>query len=144
MSITFSASEEIEAPTDTTTSTAAELNGSPAKPISKTVLSNALNSTVAANTTAKSKIPQVSFLFGAGAEAYYGMPLGARFAVEIFRRQVELFCVEADGAFLLVVLAQHYHELLEVAGAFVEEFFVDGTLFRVREVVVGGTAYLEE
>lgn len=87
MSITFSASEEIEAPTDTTTSTAAELNGSPAKPISKTVLSNALNSTVAANTTAKSKIPQVSFLFGAGAEAYYGMPLGARFAVEIFRRQ---------------------------------------------------------
>ena len=86
MSITFSASEEIEAPTDTTTSTAAELNGSPAKPISKTVLSNALNSTVAANTTAKSKskIPQVSFLFGAGAEAYYGMPLGARFAVEIF------------------------------------------------------------
>ena len=57
---------------------------------------------------------------------------------------MELFGVEADGAFLLVVLAQHYHELLEVAGAFVEEFFVDGTLFRVREVVVGGTAYLEE
>lgn len=31
--------------------------------------------------------PKVCFLFGAGAELYYGMPTGARFAIDIFRNQ---------------------------------------------------------
>lgn len=33
--------------------------------------------------------PKVCFLFGAGAELYYGMPTGARFAIDIFRNQHE-------------------------------------------------------
>ena len=79
--------EETEAPTETVTSTAAELNSSPVKPLAKTTLSNALTEASTTANAAESMPPKVCFLFGAGAEAYYGMPLGARFAVEIFRRQ---------------------------------------------------------
>lgn len=81
------APEETEAPTETVTSTAAELNSSPVKPLAKTTLSNALTEASTTANAAESMPPKVCFLFGAGAEAYYGMPLGARFAVEIFRRQ---------------------------------------------------------
>ncbi|HIX56022.1 MAG TPA: hypothetical protein H9850_00940 [Candidatus Anaerobiospirillum pullistercoris] len=83
---TPSAPAEIGAPSETVTSPAAELNGSTAKPLSKTPIANALKEASTTATTAE-KPPKVCFLFGAGAEAYYGMPLGARFAVEIFRRQ---------------------------------------------------------
>lgn len=86
MNATPSAPAEIGAPSETVTSPAAELNGSTAKPLSKTPIANALKEASTTATTAE-KPPKVCFLFGAGAEAYYGMPLGARFAVEIFRRQ---------------------------------------------------------
>ena len=37
--------------------------------------------------------PKVCFLFGAGAELYYGMPTGARFAIDIFRNQNAGKCI---------------------------------------------------
>lgn len=39
-------------------------------------------------TAAVSYKPKVCFLFGAGAELYYGMPTGARFAIDIFTNQI--------------------------------------------------------
>ena len=87
MNATPSAPAEIGAPSETVTADATELNSSPAKPLTTTPLSTAINNTLEANATTESKLPKVCFLFGAGAEAYYGMPLGARFAVEVFRRQ---------------------------------------------------------
>ena len=81
--------EETEAPTETVTSTAAELNSSPVKPLAKTTLSNALTEASTTANAAESMPPKVCFLFGAGAEAYYGMPLGARFAVKVFQQQQE-------------------------------------------------------
>ena len=87
MSITPSSTDEIEAPTETVTADATELNSSPAKPLTTTPLYTAINNTLVASAMSDGKLPKVCFLFGAGAEAYYGMPLGARFAVEIFRRQ---------------------------------------------------------
>lgn len=84
---TPSAPAEIGAPSETVTADATELNSSPAKPLTTTPLSTAINNTLEASSMAEGNPPKVCFLFGAGAEAYYGMPLGARFAVEIFRRQ---------------------------------------------------------
>lgn len=87
MNATPSAPAEIGAPSETVTADATELNTSPAKPLTTTPLSTAINNTLEASATPESKLPKVCFLFGAGAEAYYGMPLGARFAVEVFQRQ---------------------------------------------------------
>ena len=87
MSITPSSTDEIEAPTETVTADATALNSSPAKPLTTTPLATAINNTLVASATPKSKLPKVCFLFGAGAEAYYGMPLGARFAVKVFQQQ---------------------------------------------------------
>lgn len=87
MNATPSAPAEIGAPSETVTADATELNTSPAKPLTTTPLSTAINNTLEASATPEGKLPKVCFLFGAGAEAYYGMPLGARFAVEVFRRQ---------------------------------------------------------
>lgn len=87
MNATPSAPAEIGAPSETVTADATELNTSTAKPLTTTPLSTAINNTLEASATPEGKLPKVCFLFGAGAEAYYGMPLGARFAVEVFRRQ---------------------------------------------------------
>ena len=87
MTTTTSVPAEIGAPSETVTADATELNTSPAKPLTTPPLSTAINNTLEESATPESKLPKVCFLFGAGAEAYYGMPLGARFAVEIFRRQ---------------------------------------------------------
>ena len=88
---TPSSPAEIGAPSETVTTDATELNSSPAKPITKAPISTqctAINNTEEASSAmSEGNPPKVCFLFGAGAEAYYGMPLGARFAVEIFRRQ---------------------------------------------------------
>ena len=89
MSITPSSTDEIEAPTETVTADATALNSSPAKPLTTTPLATAINNTLVASATPESKLPKVCFLFGAGAEAYYGMPLGARFAVKVFQQQQE-------------------------------------------------------
>ena len=87
MNATPSAPAEIGAPSETVTADATELNTSTAKPLTTTPLSTAINNTLEASAMPEGRLPKVCFLFGAGAEAYYGMPLGARFAVEIFRRQ---------------------------------------------------------
>ena len=87
MNATPSAPAEIGAPSETVTADATELNTSTAKPLTTTPLSTAINNTLEARATPEGKLPKVCFLFGAGAEAYYGMPLGARFAVEVFQRQ---------------------------------------------------------
>ena len=87
MNATPSAPAEIGAPSETVTADATELNTSTAKPLTTTPLSTAINNTLEASATPEGKLPKVCFLFGAGAEAYYGMPLGARFAVEVFQRQ---------------------------------------------------------
>ena len=88
---TPSAPAEIGAPSETVTTDVTELNSSPAKPITKAPISTqctSINNTEEASSAmSEGNPPKVCFLFGAGAEAYYGMPLGARFAVEIFRRQ---------------------------------------------------------
>ena len=89
MSITPSSTDEIEAPTETVTADATALNSSPAKPLTTTPLATAINNTLEASVTPESKLPKICFLFGAGAEAYYGMPLGARFAVKVFQQQQE-------------------------------------------------------
>ena len=91
MNATPSAPAEIGAPSETVTSAATELNSSRATTLTKAPISTqctAINNTEEASSAmTEGNPPKVSFLFGAGAEAYYGMPLGARFAVEIFRRQ---------------------------------------------------------
>lgn len=91
MNATPSAPAEIGAPSETVTSAATELNSSTATTLTKAPISTqctATNNTLAAiSAMSEGNPPKVCFLFGAGAEAYYGMPLGARFAVEIFRRQ---------------------------------------------------------
>lgn len=51
-----------------------------------------VNGVIVSNDTTETKVeykPKVCFLFGAGAELYYGMPTGARFAIDIFRNQLE-------------------------------------------------------
>lgn len=91
MNATPSAPAEIGAQSETVTADATELNSSPATPLTKAPISTqctAINNTEEASSAmTEGNPPKVCFLFGAGAEAYYGMPLGARFAVEIFRRQ---------------------------------------------------------
>ena len=87
MTTTTTVPAEIGAQSETVTANTAELNSSPAKPLTTTPLATAINNTLEASATPESKLPKVCFLFGAGAEAYYGMPLGARFAVEVFQRQ---------------------------------------------------------
>lgn len=89
MNATPSAPAEIGAPSETVTADATELNTSTAKPLTTTPLATAINNTLVASATPESKLPKVCFLFGAGAEAYYGMPLGARFAVKVFQQQQE-------------------------------------------------------
>ena len=87
MNATPSAPAEIGAQSETVTANTAEHNSSPAKPLTTTPLATAINNTLEASATPESKLPKVCFLFGAGAEAYYGMPLGARFAVKVFQQQ---------------------------------------------------------
>ncbi len=86
-----SAPAEIGAPSETVITDATERNSSTATPLTKAPISTqctAINNTEEASSAmTEGNPPKVCFLFGAGAEAYYGMPLGARFAVEIFRRQ---------------------------------------------------------
>ena len=87
MTTTTTVPAEIGAPSETVTADATELNSSPAKPLTTTPLSTAINNTLVASAMSDGKLPKVCFLFGAGAEAYYGMPLGARFAVKVFQQQ---------------------------------------------------------
>ena len=106
MNATPSAPAEIGAQSETVTADATELNSSPAKPLTTTPLSTAINNTLEASATPEDKLPKVCFLFGAGAEAYYGMPLGARFAVEVFQRQDQ-------GKDIFTKIKNHFLQQLE-------------------------------